>query len=173
MVRIKILRYHRYDNLFTVMADYNFSRSIVPEDCEFKMDAFELGLCHFPDEDHNVTEKDYESMVGAEFDIESWDFKVHALALKDARRAKVIPIGDEKWTYKLEACGRCGSEFCECKDYISQTDWDAEQIRLEYERAEERREYEERMAPIWEQERIDKAYQEFLTTQQNKKAMAR
>lgn len=135
------------------------------------MDSFELGLCYFPNEEHTVTESDYESMVGAEFDIEEWDIKVHSFELKDARRAKRIPLGEEKWTYKDEACGRCGSEFCECKDYISMTDWDAEQDRLAMARAEERREYEIKMAPIWEQERIDKAYQEFLTKQINKKAL--
>lgn len=173
MVRIKILRYYRHDNLFTVMSDYNFRRSVVPDDCEFKMDSFELGLCFFPDEDHHVTEEDYESMVGHEFDIEEWNIKVHALALKDAKRAaKVIPIGEEKWTLRLETCGRCGSEFCECKNYISVTDWNEEQDRERLHQETEQREYEERMAPIREQERIDKAYNEFYTRAMNKKILA-
>lgn len=171
MVRIKILRYLRYDNVFIVMSDYNFRRSVIPDDCEFKMDCFELGLCYFPDENHHVTEKDYESMVGSEFDIEEWDIKVHSLCLKDAKRAKRIPIGEEKWTYKEEACGRCGSEFCECKDYISITDWREEEERINLRMKAEQEEYEIRMAPVREKERIDKAYVEFNTKQLNRKAL--
>lgn len=172
MVRIKVLRYYKYGGYFRVMCDYNFRRSQIPDDCEFDLDAWELGICFFPNENHHVTEEDYESMVGHEFDIEDSNIKVHSHAVKDGTRAKRIPVGEEKWTLHNEICGRCCNEFCECKDYISVTDWNHEQDRMAAEREEEAREYEARMAPVREQERIDKICQEFLTTQMNKKAVA-
>jgi hypothetical protein len=168
-MRVKILKYTEWAGYFTCFTE---DSTIGDSDGEFKMDPWELGMAFFPDENHTVTQEDYKSLVGREFDIERHNIRIYLRRIFDKDCAKIVEPGKERWTFNdKEPCGRCG-ELCECGEYITREAYKAEQEMERLRRQVEMEEYEARMAPIREQERIDKAYNEFLNKQLNKKAMA-
>ena len=138
-MRVKLLRYIEYGRYFNCLLDESIQRN--RDEYEIKIDDFEIGLAFFPNEDHYVTKEDYEYLVGREFDIQN--LQIHTYRVKDKEQMKLVPSSEYKWIEHPEMCGRCGSEFCECKDFITIEDYnkemEAERLKVE----EEDRQYRE------------------------------
>lgn len=170
-MRVKILKYCDYGRYFDCMLDEPIRRNgtwVHDSDYEIKIDDFEVGLAFFPDENHYVTMEEYQGLVGREFDIEKVRVHTYRGSKEDI---KIVPPESNKWDQRDQLCGRCASDLCECGEFITVADWNLEQDRERLRQEAEQREYEERMAPVREQDRIDKVYTEFVTKHMNKKAM--
>lgn len=146
-MRVRLIRYYKYERRFLCLLDRpinpNHRNRWADEDYEISIDDFEIGLAFFPDENHTVTEADYEGLVGREFDIER-GIAIHCYRVKDKASMALVKPEDNKWTEHEEECGRCNSTLCECGEFITMENYRHELEARAVEHEEETREFRER-----------------------------
>lgn len=142
MIRIKILKYQEYGGYFDCISDQSIGRHIY--ECEFQLDAYEVGMAFFSEERYMPTKEQLSGLVDREFDIDRKDLTIWTLAAKERKLIKIVSPHQYKWVRYVEPCGRCNSDLCECGDFITRENYAHEQNVLRAEKEEAEREDNDR-----------------------------
>jgi hypothetical protein len=157
-MRAKILKYIKPDQYFDVMLDGLLHHD---NNDEIRVDAWTLGHAFFPDENYIVTDEDYHSMVGKEFEFERWQMKVFTYTVRNSEDIQVVPKDHNKWIIYPELCAQCGSEYCDCGSYRTYAEQEVLDEEYRIAREAERIAHEEATREERERANDDRLLKEF------------